>query len=100
MCILRYLLIWGKMLLVLHPSIDSAGHGQLLNGAKTDLLLDLLSQIVGIFMVNSRDKTNLEGFPALLQRQKGYVYNAKLVLKQSILLSLPSCDISQKTSWL
>lgn len=71
MCILRYLLIWGRMLLVLHTSTDSAGHEQLLNGAKTDLLLDLLSQIVGIFMVNSRGKTNLEGFPGLLYRQNG-----------------------------
>lgn len=51
------------------PYTDSNGHGQLLNGARTDLLLDLLSKI--LFMARSRDKTNLEGFLALLHRQNG-----------------------------
>ena len=41
------------------PSTDITGHGQLLNGAKMDLLLALLSKIEEIFMVNSRDKTYL-----------------------------------------
>lgn len=68
MHILRYLLIRGKIL----PALThSTGHGQLLNGAKMGLLLDLLSKIAEIFMVNSRDKKNLESFPALLHRQNG-----------------------------
>lgn len=53
------------------PSTDSTGHGQLLNGTKMDFLLALLSKIAGIFMVDSRDKTNFEGFPAPLHRQNG-----------------------------
>lgn len=48
-------------------STDNNGHGQLLNAARTDLLLALLSDILRI----SKGNKNLEGFSVQFLRLSG-----------------------------